>query len=371
MQKVGCVVIGGGLAGTVAALFLARAGQDVLLVEKNSKAHHKVCGEFLSTEAQDLLAFLGIDIWSKAAASISRVRIVVGTRQASARLPFKAAGFSRYQLDDLLLKAAVNAGSRVVRGEVASKLEVTAKALKLKVGTDEIQADRIVLATGKHNMKGYPRSTNPMTAFKQQLKISTEQQSLLRDVVQLAVFDGGYIGACFIEGSLVTICWTLQNELVKSIGPGWAAHRTFLSIQSPLLEHLLINAVPQFGKPVAVSNIPYGYLRKVVISSRLYPAGDQLAVIPSYTGDGTSIALYSGIKAAQAIIANQPAENYQREMIACLKSQFRWAGLANLCFENKLARYAGMSLSQGMPSFMTAIAHLTRFRRADLSEHVL
>ena len=44
-------------------------------------------------------------------------------------------------------------------------------------------------------------------------------------------------------------------------------------------------------EPVAISAIPFGYLRRDAIGDRVYPVGDQPAVIASYTGDGTSLAL--------------------------------------------------------------------------------
>ena len=41
------VVIGGGLAGSAAAIRLAQNGKNVLLLEKEPAAHDKVCGEFI------------------------------------------------------------------------------------------------------------------------------------------------------------------------------------------------------------------------------------------------------------------------------------------------------------------------------------
>ena len=47
------LVAGGGLAGGAAALALAQAGREVLLLEREAAAKDKVCGEFLSVEACD------------------------------------------------------------------------------------------------------------------------------------------------------------------------------------------------------------------------------------------------------------------------------------------------------------------------------
>ncbi len=48
-------VIGGGPAGSCAAITAHRAGASVLLLERGRFPRHKVCGEFVSAEALGLL----------------------------------------------------------------------------------------------------------------------------------------------------------------------------------------------------------------------------------------------------------------------------------------------------------------------------
>ena len=56
------LVAGGGVAGAAAACLLAQRGREVLLVERERGPHDKICGEFVSGEAVDALARLGIDV---------------------------------------------------------------------------------------------------------------------------------------------------------------------------------------------------------------------------------------------------------------------------------------------------------------------
>jgi 2-polyprenyl-6-methoxyphenol hydroxylase-like FAD-dependent oxidoreductase len=44
------------------AIELSRAGRDVVLIEREWHAKHKVCGEFLRREALRYLELLGIDV---------------------------------------------------------------------------------------------------------------------------------------------------------------------------------------------------------------------------------------------------------------------------------------------------------------------
>ena len=69
------LVIGGGLAGSMLAMRLAAAGRSVTVLEKERSAHHKVCGEFLSPEAQQYLRQAGVDPLHMGAASIRFVRL--------------------------------------------------------------------------------------------------------------------------------------------------------------------------------------------------------------------------------------------------------------------------------------------------------
>ena len=77
------IVVGGGVAGAAFALELARNGQRVVLLERTRNPHHKVCGEFLSEEAQLVLSSFGLDLEALGATSINRFRLVKGERHAT------------------------------------------------------------------------------------------------------------------------------------------------------------------------------------------------------------------------------------------------------------------------------------------------
>jgi 2-polyprenyl-6-methoxyphenol hydroxylase-like FAD-dependent oxidoreductase len=55
------VVVGGGPAGTAAAVFLRQLGHEVVLVDEARFPRDKICGEGVSPEAWRLLARMGAD----------------------------------------------------------------------------------------------------------------------------------------------------------------------------------------------------------------------------------------------------------------------------------------------------------------------
>lgn len=57
-----------------------------------------------------------------------------------------------------------------------------------------------------------------------------------------------------------------------------------------------------WDKPLAVFGIPYGFVHKDSNTTPgLYRLGDQIAVIPSFSGDGMAIALHTATFAVRAI----------------------------------------------------------------------
>jgi menaquinone-9 beta-reductase len=138
-------------------LELARNDAPVVVLESSRGPHHKVCGEFLSAEAQSLLAYLGLDLKALGASSMGTFRLASGKRHAEALLPFRAAGLSRYRLDQALLQAVEQAGAKVVRGVAVSTIEPNEGRVAMKSGTHSFEGSAAALATGKHNLRQYPR----------------------------------------------------------------------------------------------------------------------------------------------------------------------------------------------------------------------
>ncbi len=353
------VAVGGGLAGSAFALELARSGRRVVVLERTLSAGHKVCGEFLSGETQGLLAALGLDVRALGAAPIAKLRLVSGERHAVSLLPFTAAGLSRYRLDAALLALAQRAGATVIRGVAVTGIEPDAGGVAVQAERRQWRAAAVGLATGKHCVRGFSRPAGSMVGFKLHLEAAAAARDLA-GIVQLVFFPGGYVGACVIEDGALSVAWVIDRRLVREAGAGWPAQREHLARQSSWIGDLLAGARPLFAKPAAVAAIPQGFLRSEPAAPRVYPVGDQLAVVPSFTGDGMAVALHSGRTAARAVLAGRAAEAYRVELARELRRQLLVARGVGLLLETPATCAVGIALARLFPSLAASVARATR-----------
>jgi flavin-dependent dehydrogenase len=140
------LVIGGGLAGSMAGIRLAASGRQVTLLEKETAAHHKVCGEFLSPEAVEYLNQVGINPLDLRAATIRFVRLSSQQRAVETALPFTALSLSRFTLDEALLSRAEEKGCKVQRGSFVEQLNIQDNLWYLA----RAKASRLTAADAQH-----------------------------------------------------------------------------------------------------------------------------------------------------------------------------------------------------------------------------
>src|ERR1700722_9418966 len=290
------LILGGGVAGCAAAIAHARKGRGVTLIEREPTPRHKVCGEFLSGEALEDLHALGIDVASLGAVPIDYVRLAAAKRAAEAPLPFPAASLTRKALDTALIAKAIDAGVRMERGRSVQSLTNTSGNLwraMLDDGTVR-EARTIFLATGKHDLRGHTRPEDPArwVAFKMYFRLAPAQSAELARASELMLYPGGYGGIQPVEDGMANLCCVVQKRYIAPLGHRWENLLTKMQQDCPHLAMRLAGAEPLLSKPVAITHIPYGYVRRST-EDGLYCIGDQAAVIPSFTGDGISIALHT------------------------------------------------------------------------------
>lgn len=147
------LVVGAGPAGSAAAITLARAGADVVLVDQHAFPRDKVCGDGLIPDAHNALRKLGVLDAVMAQAQPSTHVGCIGPRGGRIDVPGTLAVLPRRQLDDILCRAAAAAGAKMHAplrfvALVEEGGAVVGATLQHGGLTREIRAGWVVLATG-------------------------------------------------------------------------------------------------------------------------------------------------------------------------------------------------------------------------------
>jgi geranylgeranyl reductase family protein len=152
------LVVGAGPAGSACALWLARQGFAVVLVDQHDFPRDKVCGDGLIPDAHHALQRLGVyDEVMSQALCLPHVACI-GPRGGRIDVPGQLAMLPRRELDDILKRAAERAGARffapwrfeqpLLEGEGDSATVVGACLKSPSHGLLEVRAPWLVLATG-------------------------------------------------------------------------------------------------------------------------------------------------------------------------------------------------------------------------------
>jgi flavin-dependent dehydrogenase len=367
MTRIPALVIGGGPAGSIAALRLARGGVRTLLVERGQEGHDPVCGGFVSADALRLLQQAGVDTEALGGHRVERMRFHVGGRSLETALPFPAIGLSRGRLDAVLIKAARNAGAVVEFGCTARALGGM-RTVSFADG-ETIAADAIFLATGKLNLRGADRPGD--AAFgtaKVGLRRTTRPDractAALAGAIELHLFADGYAGLVLQEDGNLNLCLSVAAQRLRDAGGSADQLLAHIVQEAPLLAERLSGGTAVGGWR-SIARIPYGW-RARSTSSGIFRIGDQAAVIASLAGDGIAIAVASATAASNALLRDGPAAAlaYQREFARRARWPLVFAEILRAVAEAPAWARPVARLAQMHPSMLAWGAHATRIAEA-------
>jgi flavin-dependent dehydrogenase len=326
------IVIGGGPAGTSAAITAARSGARVLLLERARFPRHKVCGEFVSAESLDLLAALLNSQYGAVlhhAIRIPRARLYLDGRVLKTAIAPAAASIARLDLDAALWQSAKNAG-------VEAQPEITVHSIfqsspgtgpfRILTGNEELEACALVNASGRwSNLIG--ATTKNAATQRRWLGIKAHFVESEADAsVDLYFFEGGYCGVqpVGLRGSRshprVNACAMVRAEVARTLPEVFAQHPALFqrSASWQMLSETITTSPLIFSDPKPEQN---GVLM----------AGDAAGFVDPFVGDGISLALRSGSLAGQCLIPffageislQDASRNYRQAYEQCLAPVFR------------------------------------------------
>ncbi len=286
------IVIGGGPAGSAAAITAARHGASVLLLEAGRYPRHKVCGEFVSPEALGLLTSLLGDEGSALLGGAPRMksaRLLIDSHGFTAAIRPPAASITRYELDAALWKAALQCGVDCCQQVGAEAVARTHDAFQVRTSVDTWCARAVIDASGRWSKFSRSHTCQPAHGRKWLGLKAHYAAGEAHDSTDLYFFDGGYCGVQPAGDGLINVCAMVRADVASSLQEVFAQHRQLASASGtwrPVYEPLATSPL-RFGPPRP--------LREGVLC-----AGDAAAFIDPFLGDGIALALRSGCAAAVA-----------------------------------------------------------------------
>lgn len=301
------IIIGGGLAGLVAASLLAKQGREVALIEKKTYPFHRVCGEYISNEALDFLKRedlfpQGLEIPEIAHFLFSDT----AGKSAKMRLDLGGFGISRFVLDEYMYRQALDFGVkfRTSTEVVSVYFDAAADSFHVELGDQSILlAKHVIGAFGKRSRldksmnRPFIQRRSPFIGVKYHVEVD-----FVRDTVALHNFEGGYCGINAIEQGKFNLCYLGSREQLRKFGSLEEMEREVLW-QNPILKTLFTESKFLFDKPEVINEI--NFEPKKPVENHLLMAGDSAGLITPLCGNGMAMAIHSGKLAAEAILISK------------------------------------------------------------------
>ena len=359
------IVIGGGPAGTSAAISAASKGAQVLLLERGRFPRHKVCGEFVSSESLDLLGkLLGShdDSLPREAVRILQTRIFIDGRVLQTPIEPSAASVARLDLDKALWDSAQRSGVEARQQVAVQKVAGTGPFL-VATSMGDFAARAVVNASGRWSNLSDP-ATNGQTGVKWIGLKAHFAESSPPASVDLYFFDGGYCGVQPVtlrkdsSQPRVNACAMVRADVASSLPDVLQLH--------PVLHQRAAHWQP-LTDPVSVAPLLFG--KPQPVREGIFMVGDAAGFVDPFVGDGISLALRSGGLAAECLApffrgliplehaVLRYSDHYQQQLVRVFRSS---TNIRRMLLLPRVVRAPITSLLANTPAATRYLVRMTR-----------
>jgi flavin-dependent dehydrogenase len=326
------IIVGGGLAGLVAANILGQSGISCTVIEKKTYPFHRVCGEYISNETVPFLKSLELYPEKLAPAQISRFQLT-SVNGKSAELPLGLGGFgiSRFSFDEFLYQKARSVGVEFFLNTEVESIQLNDDHFEIITDKQLINADIVIGAFGKRSKidvklsRDFIYKRSPYVGVKYHVR--TEHPS---DLIALHNFQDGYCGISNVEDDKSCLCYLTHRNNLKEFGTIKLMEENVL-FKNPFLKFIFSNSDFLFDKPETINEISFS--TKIPVENHILMCGDSAGMITPLCGNGMAIAIHSAKILCALIVRHVSGEisreelekNYLRQWNAQFAKRL-WAG---------------------------------------------
>jgi geranylgeranyl reductase family protein len=323
------LVVGGGPAGSVAALVLARSGARVAVVDKSAFPRDKACGDVVGPRGLQLLADL--ELTAPPGRDVGDM-LVVGPTGRRVHLPSAdgltypghGTAITRTAFDSMLHTAAVEGGATPFVGRAETPLEAEGQIGGYRLSTGEtLQADFVIGADGATSeVAAAAGLVNPnMVLWGFAIRTYLPQ---MVDLPAIVLWDQNPWKAFPGYG------WVFPGEQGGAnvgLGVGTRSDRkagaSAVRALPEFLEHLRALGLLEDAPPAASQRRLGGWLKMGMVGTtpargQVLLIGDAAGLVNPMQGEGIAQAMGSGRAAAEAILHTPgcAAESYRSKLAA-------------------------------------------------------
>ncbi len=317
------LIAGAGPAGSMAALELAQAGCEVLLIERSRFPRQKVCGCCLNLAGVSILGNARVDLPGlfPRLQGLDAVVIEVQGRSTSLRLPGGYA-ISRGLLDSVLAERASDVGAVFLdgtQGRLMSNRDGRCRVKLTSGGSEAIVEARVVLcADGLQGtfLKRFPEF-EPIIASQSRLGLSTiiESDSVTQPgpgLIRMAVGRAGYVGRVRLEEGSLAIAAAVDSRALAGSSPCQVVRK--ILAEAAGLDVDLSQAKWQGTQPLTRSRPALG-------GRNLFILGDAAGYAEPFTGEGMAWSLIQGKRIAP--LAREALEGWNPSLLKSWEEDYR------------------------------------------------
>jgi menaquinone-9 beta-reductase len=365
------IIVGGGPAGLVASLELAKQGFKVAVLEKKFYPTHKVCGEYLSNEVKPYLQSVGLDTEELALPDINKIIItgLSGQKLFSSKLPLGGFGISRFLLDDMLHRLSIKHGAEIFTNTRVKQIMYEDNFFTVKTGSEDFKAPIVIGSYGKREVldkelnRDFMKEKSGFMAVKYHVRADFPNE-----VIGLYNFKHGYCGISRIEDNKLSVCYLTDRINMDNCSTIQEMERNVL-YKNKALQSFFNNAESLFDQPKVISEL--SFVSKPIVENHVLMCGDSAGFITPLCGNGMAMAIHSAKLVSKIIAGNMKPrhhlsdyvrikieEMYIREWDINFKRRLNWGRKLQLFFGNRFLTETAL-IAGNMPGFKSFIIKQT------------
>jgi len=330
MNRYDVIVIGGGPAGSATALFLAKSGYRVMLLDQATFPRDKVCGEFISPAADAILDDLGVLADIEATNPVRLKGVAISSYEKTgfaveyppgpgSKGPMTSLSLPRFVLDQLMMQKVKQAGVEVREAHKVTDFIIEDETVAGVEGRDASRTSfefrsRVVVDAGGRNgisLRRFDLKRTHAGSGKIALAAHWAVSKPLPDYCAMHISPPGYTGIAPTGKRQVNVVLVVDKNCLQ--GKDLQDFYVQTVMKNPLRRSLLDGAEVE-EKVRSVDSLAFSVRPPKV--GGLMLVGDAAGFIDPFTGEGIYLSLRSAQIASGVLSAALQKGDFSRAALS-------------------------------------------------------